>query len=90
MSNNDEAEPFNDFVTSSLGFPKIKQAVAVEMERPLGGVHFKPDTLSFNYKLPRGVCVAKTSKKMLLSTIYGVTIPSLFPKITLQSWVLYD
>lgn len=31
---NDELEPFNDFVTSSLGFPRIKQAVAVVMDPP--------------------------------------------------------
>lgn len=71
-----ELEPFHDFVTSSLrSFLRIKQAVAVEMERPLGGVHFKLDRLGFNYNLLRGVCVAKASKRKPSELLKSVTAP---------------
>lgn len=48
----------------------------MEMERPLGGVHFKPDTLRFSYNLLRGVCVAKTSKKKPSDLLKSITAPT--------------
>ena len=76
MFNNDELKPFNDFVKSSLGFPRIKQTVAVEMERPLGGVHFNSNTLSFNYNLLKGFYVAKTSKIKPYDLLKNITAPT--------------